>query len=70
MPKRRGTTGLRCAAKRPHSPRAIRIMKRKFIKYKTPIVITASLIVLQAIWGFDPKFCLINVIWLFVQDYE
>ncbi|MBV9214768.1 MAG: hypothetical protein JO053_01220 [Acidobacteria bacterium] len=45
-------------------------MKRKFIKYKTPIVITISLIVLQLIWGFDPKFCFINVIWLFVQDYE
>lgn len=46
------------------------LMKRHFIRYKTPIVITASLIVLQLVWGFDPKFCLINVIWLFVQDYE
>ena len=45
-------------------------MKSKLIKYKTPIVITASLIVLQLIWGVDPKFCLINIIWLFVQDYE
>ena len=45
-------------------------MKRKLIKYKTPIVITISLIVLQLIWGFDPKFCFINIIWLFVQDYE
>jgi hypothetical protein len=45
-------------------------MKRKLIKYKTPVVITVSLVVLQAIWGFDPKFCLINIIWLLVQDYE
>jgi len=45
-------------------------MKRKLIKYKTPIVITISLVVLQLIWGFDPKFYLINIIWLFVQDYE
>ena len=45
-------------------------MKRVFFKYKTPIVITISLVVLQLIWDFDPKFCLINIIWLFVQDYE
>ena len=46
------------------------LMKRKLIKYKTPIVVTISLVVLQFIWGFDPKFCFINIIWLFVQDYE
>lgn len=35
-------------------------------KYKKPIVITISVIVLQTIWGFDPKFCIINLIWLLV----
>lgn len=45
-------------------------MKRKLIKYKTPIVISASLVILQLIWGFDPKFCVINVVWLLVQDHE
>jgi hypothetical protein len=35
-------------------------------KYKKPIVITTSLIVLQIVFGFDPKFTLINLIWLLV----
>ncbi len=34
------------------------------IKYKKQIVITISIIVLQWIFGFDPKFTLINLIWL------
>lgn len=33
-------------------------------KHKKPIVITLSLIVLQWAFGFDPKFTLINLIWL------
>jgi hypothetical protein len=41
-------------------------MKEKLIKYKKPIIITSSVIVLQLIFGFDPKFCIINIIWLFV----
>ncbi|TAF75810.1 MAG: hypothetical protein EAZ53_05005 [Bacteroidetes bacterium] len=41
-------------------------MKNLFLKYKKPIIITASIIGLQLIWGFDPKFTLINLIWLFV----
>lgn len=41
-------------------------MKANLIKYKKPIIITTSVIVLQLIWGFDPKFCLINLIWLLV----
>jgi len=41
-------------------------MKAKIIKYKKPIIITASVIVLQLIFGFEPKFCIINIIWLFV----
>lgn len=41
-------------------------MKTLLLKYKKPIVITASVVVLQLFFGFDPKFCIINIIWLFV----
>jgi hypothetical protein len=41
-------------------------MKTFLIKYKKPLIITASVIVLQIAFGFDPKFCIINMIWLFV----
>lgn len=41
-------------------------MKTFFIKYKKPIIITTSVVVLQVIFGFDPKFSIINIIWLFV----
>jgi len=41
-------------------------MKPFFIKYKKPIIITTSVVVLQLIFGFDPKFSIINIIWLFV----
>jgi len=34
------------------------------IKYKKLIVITLSLVLLQWAFGFDPKFTLINLIWL------
>lgn len=37
-----------------------------FTKYKKPIVITTSVIVLQLLFGWDAKFCIINIIWLFV----
>jgi hypothetical protein len=36
----------------------------RIIKYKKPIVITLSLVLLQWVFGFDPKFTLINLIWL------
>ena len=40
---------------------------RQFIsKYRKPVIITTSVIVLQLIFGFDPKFCIINFIWLMV----
>jgi hypothetical protein len=41
-------------------------MKSMWIKYKKPAVITGSVIVLQLVFGFDPKFCIINIIWLLV----
>jgi len=41
-------------------------VKQILIKYKKAIIITKSVIVLQLIFGFDPKFCIINLIWLFV----
>jgi len=41
-------------------------MKQFILKYKKPIIITISITVLQLMFGFDPKFTLINIIWLFV----
>lgn len=41
-------------------------MKAKLLKHKRPLVIMTSVIVLQLLFGFDPKFCIINIIWLFV----
>jgi hypothetical protein len=41
-------------------------MKEFFVKHKKIIIITISVTILQLIWGFDPKFSLINIIWLFV----
>lgn len=41
-------------------------MLKFIIKYKKPIIITVSITVLQLVFGFDPKFCIINIIWLFV----
>lgn len=35
-------------------------------KHRKPIIITSSVILLQLFFGFDPKFCIINIIWLFV----
>jgi hypothetical protein len=46
--------------------RLLQLMKEFLLKYKKPLVIVSSIIVLQLIWGFDPKFCLINLIWLLV----
>jgi hypothetical protein len=40
---------------------AINIMDKKYYK---PIVITFSVAVLNLIFGFDPKFTIINLIWL------
>ena len=37
-----------------------------FVKYKRPIVITTSVIILQLLFGWDPKFFIINLIWLLV----
>jgi hypothetical protein len=41
-------------------------MKKLILKYKKPIIITISITVLQLVYGFDPKFTIINIIWLFV----
>lgn len=41
-------------------------MKAFFLKYRKPIVITVSITVLQILFGFDAKFCIINIIWLLV----
>ena len=41
-------------------------MKSFVLKHKKPIIITLSVILLQYFFGFDPKFCIINIIWLIV----
>lgn len=44
-----------------------KILNAKFLKkHKKPIVITTSIVILQVIFGFDPKFFIINIVWLFV----
>jgi len=41
-------------------------MSKLLKRYKKPLIITTSVIFLQLIFGFDPKFCLMNLIWLLV----
>lgn len=41
-------------------------MKQFLIRYKKPIVITSGLIILNLIYGFDPRFTIINLLWLLV----
>jgi len=40
-------------------------MKLLLFKYKKKIIITISVIALDAAFGFDPKFTIINMVWLF-----
>lgn len=41
-------------------------MKTWLTRYRKPVIITTSVVLLQVFFGFDPKFCIINIIWLFV----
>ncbi|MFM7729011.1 MAG: hypothetical protein ACKO7B_20095 [Flavobacteriales bacterium] len=41
-------------------------MKAFVIRYKKPIVITAGILVLNLVYGFDPRFTIINLLWLLV----
>lgn len=41
-------------------------MKQTLLKYRRPFIILASITILQFFFGFDIKFCLINIIWLLV----
>lgn len=41
-------------------------MKDYIIKYKKQIVITLAVTILNIIYGFDPRFTIINLIWLLV----
>jgi hypothetical protein len=40
-------------------------MKAILIQHKKPIIITTSVVALQLAFGWDAKFCIINLIWLF-----
>ena len=42
------------------------LMKKLFIEHKKKIIIITAITILQLIWGFDPKFCIINIVWLLV----
>jgi hypothetical protein len=41
-------------------------MKAFLIKYRKPIVIITGITLLNLIYGFDPRFTLINLLWLLV----
>lgn len=41
-------------------------MKEILLKYKKPLLIVSSITILQLCFGFDPKFCIINLVWLLV----
>ncbi len=43
-----------------------RTIKQLIIKYKKPIIISLSLLILNVIFGFDARFTIINLIWLLV----
>lgn len=47
-------------------PNHARPMKNTFRKYRKQIVITSGIIALNLIYGFDPRFTLINILWLLV----
>ena len=38
--------------------------KEVAVKYKKQIIITVSVIMLDLLFGFDPKFTIINFIWI------
>jgi hypothetical protein len=42
------------------------LMKSFWSKYRKAVIITGSVILLQLMFGFDPKFFIINLIWLLV----
>ena len=42
------------------------LMKSFWSKYRKAVIIIGSVILLQLIYGFDPKFFIINLIWLLV----
>lgn len=47
-----------------HAAAQIAVVKLFLRKHRKQIIITLSVIMLNFIFGFDPKFTLINLIWL------
>jgi hypothetical protein len=41
-------------------------MKAQIVRYKKPLIITSSVLLLQVFFGWDIKFTVINLIWLLV----
>lgn len=58
MPKNR-------PGKRKAAAALIAVMDKRFRK---PLVITVSVVLLNLVFGFDPKFTIINLIWLLPLD--
>jgi hypothetical protein len=42
------------------------IMRENILRYRKPLIITSSVAILSVLFGFDPKFVIINLIWLLV----
>jgi hypothetical protein len=49
-----------------HTKNKILYMKELILKYKKPIIITLGITILNIIFGFDARFTIINLLWLFV----
>jgi hypothetical protein len=41
-------------------------MKELVIKHRKPLLITAGIIALNCLFGFDARFTIINLLWLIV----
>lgn len=41
-------------------------MKEKLLRYKKPLLISMTIIILNVIYGFDARFTIINLVWLLV----
>ena len=39
-------------------------MRHKIVKYKKALIVITSVIILNLVFGFDPKFTIINLVWV------
>jgi len=45
-------------------------MREKLFNYRKAIAITGSVVILNILFGFDPKFTIINIVWLLFEKYN